>query len=95
VAFASVRPLRHRDFALLFSASLVSNIGTWMETVAVGALVTGITGKAVWAALVAAATFLPIGVLSPIGGALADRLDRRRFLIATNLFEASLSLIHI
>jgi MFS family permease len=93
VAFASVRPLRHRDFALLLSASLVSNIGTWMETVAVGALVTGITGKAVWAALVAAATFLPIGVLSPIGGALADRLDRRRFLIATNLFEASLAAI--
>lgn len=93
MAFASVRPLRHRNFALLFSASLVSNIGTWMETVAVGALVTGITGKAVWAALVAAATFLPIGVLSPIGGALADRVDRRRFLIATNLFEAGLAAI--
>lgn len=91
--FASLRPLRHRDFALLFGASLVSNIGTWMETVAVGALVTGVTGKAIWAALVAAATFLPIGVLSPVGGALADRLDRRRFLMATNGFEASLAAV--
>jgi MFS family permease len=91
VALTSLRPLRHRNFALLFGASLVSNIGTWMETVAVGALVTGLTGKAAWAALVAAATFLPIGVLSPIGGALADRLDRRRFLIGANLFEAGLA----
>ena len=93
MALASFRPLRNRDFALLFSASLVSNIGTWMETVAVGALVTGLTGKAVWAALVAAATFLPIGVLSPVGGALADRVDRRRFLIATNSFEAGLAAV--
>jgi len=87
----SLRPLRHRRFAVLFTAGMVSNIGTWMETVAVASLVTGLTGRAAWAALVAAATFLPIGVLSPVGGALADRLDRRRFLIATNLFEAGLA----
>lgn len=90
---ASLRPLRHRNFALLWSASLVSNIGTWMQTVAVGALVTAGTGRATWTALVAAAMFLPIGVLSPVGGALADRLDRRRWLAVANLVQAGLATV--
>ena len=88
---ASFRPLRHRNFALFFWANLVSNVGTWMQTVAVGALVTARTGKASWAALVAAAVFLPVGVLAPVGGALADRLDRRRWLAMGNLIEAGLA----
>jgi MFS family permease len=56
-----------------------------MQTVAVGALVVSQTGKATWAVLVAAGAFLPIGVLSPVGGALADRLPRRPVLITGNL----------
>ncbi len=75
------RPLRHRNFALVWAASLVSNIGTWMETVAVGDLIADRTGEAGWTALVAAAGFLPMGLLAPIGGAIADRVDRRRLLI--------------
>ncbi|MDQ3570497.1 MAG: MFS transporter, partial [Actinomycetota bacterium] len=90
---ASFRPLRHRNFALYWGANLVSNIGTWMQTVAVGALVTAQTGQASWAALVAAAVFLPIGVLAPVGGALADRLDRRRWLAIGNLIEAGLAAV--
>lgn len=90
---ASFRPLRHRNFALFFWANLVSNVGTWMQTVAVGALVTARTGRASWAALVAAAVFLPIGLLSPVGGALADRLDRRRWLAIGNLVEAALAAV--
>jgi MFS family permease len=82
---ASLQPLRRRSFALLWAAGLVSNIGSWMQTVAVGALVISHTGKASWAALVAAGAFLPIGLLSPVGGALADRLPRRPVLIAGNL----------
>jgi MFS family permease len=79
VAFA---PLRHRNYALVWSAGLISNVGTWMETVAVGDLVAGRTGQAGWTALVAAAGFLPMGLLGPIGGAFADRWDRRLMLIA-------------
>lgn len=90
---ASFRPLRHRNFALFFWANLVSNVGTWMQTVAVGALVTARTGKASWAALVAAAVFLPVGLLSPVGGALADRLDRRRWLALGNLAQAGLAAV--
>jgi MFS family permease len=83
-----VRPLRHRNYALLWGAGLVSNVGTWMQAVAVGALLISATGQATWAVLVAAAAFLPIGLLSPVGGALADRVARRPVLIAGNVAEA-------
>ena len=86
-ATAALRPLRHRSFALLWSAGLISVIGTWMQTVAVGALIISQTGKATWAVLVAAGAFLPLGLVSPIGGALADRLPRRPVLVAGNLAE--------
>ena len=82
---ASLRPLRYRNFALLWTASLVSNVGSWMQTVAVGALVISRTGQASWAALVAAGAFLPIGLLAPVGGALADRLPRRPVLAGGDL----------
>ncbi|MGI9023807.1 MAG: MFS transporter [Acidimicrobiales bacterium] len=84
---ASLRPLRRRDFALLWSAALFSNIGSWMQTVAVGVFVTAETGQAGWTGLAAAAAFLPIGLLSPVGGAMADRVDRRRWLLGTTLGE--------
>ena len=86
-------PLRRRNFALLWSGSLVSNVGSWMQTVAVGALVTADTGRATWTVLVAAGAFLPIGILSPVGGALADRLDRKRWLIIGNVVETVLAAV--
>jgi MFS family permease len=87
--WAAVRPLRHRNFALLWTAALVSNVGTWMETVAVGDLVASRTGEAGWTALVTAAGFLPMGLMGPIGGAIADRVDRRRFFFVTTLLQSA------
>jgi MFS family permease len=87
VALAPLSPLRHRDFALVWSAALVSNVGSWMQTVAVGVLVTLHTGKAGWTGIVAAAAFLPMGLLSPVGGAMADHHDRRRWLLLTTVGE--------
>ncbi len=84
---SAVSPLRYRNFALIWSAALLSNIGSWMQTVAVGILVTARTGQPGWTGLVAAAGFLPIGLLSPVGGVLADRLDRRSWLFVTTLGE--------
>jgi MFS family permease len=83
----ALAPLRHRSFALLFTGAFVSNIGTWMETVGVGILVTTATGQARWAGVVAAAGFLPGALLGPIGGALADRLPRKRLLMATTTLQ--------
>ncbi len=95
MAPASLRPLRSRNFALIWSAALVSNLGSWMQTVALGVLVYSRTGHAGagWAGLVAAAGFVPIGLLAPVGGALADRLDRRRWLIVTTLAETAFALV--
>src|SRR5579862_3899572 len=86
---AGLQPFRHRAFTLLWTAGLVSTIGSWMQTVAVGALVISDTGQATWAVLVAAGGFLPIGLLSPVGGALADRLPRRPVLVIGNLAAAA------
>ena len=88
---SSLQPLRRRNFALVWWAGLISNAGSWMQTVAVGTFVTSSTGKAGWAGLAAAAAFLPIGLLAPIGGALADRIDRRRFIMVANLGEAGMA----
>jgi len=87
----SLAPLRHRRFALLWAGAFVSNIGTWMETVGVGILVTTETGQAGWAGLVAGAGFLPTAFLGPIGGALADRVPRRQLLLATNGVQTGLA----
>ena len=82
-------PLRHRNFTLIWSSALLSNIGSWMQTVAVGILVTARTGQPAWTGLVAAAGFLPIGLLSPVGGVMADRVDRRRWLFTTTVGETA------
>jgi len=88
-----LRPLRHRRFALLWFGAFVSNIGTWMETVGVGILVTETTGRATWTGVVAAAGFVPAAVLGPIGGALADRLERRRLLLVTTTIQTALAVL--
>ena len=97
IATSALRPLAHRNFALLWTASLVSNVGSWMQTVAVGALVISRTGQPSWAVLVAAGAFLPIGLLSPIGGALADRIARRPVIaggnVAAGLIAAAIAML--
>ena len=85
--WGGLAPLRHRNYALVFAGGTISNLGTWMETVAVGDLVADRTGQAGWTALVAAAGFLPMGLLGPVGGAIADRVDRRRFLLLTTALQ--------
>lgn len=90
---SSLRPFRHRNFTLLWSGGLISVVGSWMQTVAVGALVIAHTGKASWAVVIAAGGFLPTGLFSPIGGALADRLPRRPVLAIGNLVAGVVALI--
>lgn len=91
MSFAALRPLRHRDFALLWTASLVSNIGTWIQTIAVGTILATETGKASTLGWAAAAAFLPSAILSPVGGLISDRVRRKRFLIGSLVFDTVLA----
>jgi len=65
----------------MWTGALVSNIGTWMESVALGYYVAHTTGKASSAAIVTAAGFIPAALVGPIGSAMADRLRRPRVLV--------------
>jgi len=90
---SSLRPFHYRNYLLLWSGGMVSVIGSWMQTVAVGALIVAHTGNATWAVVIAAGGFLPIGVLSPLGGALADRVPRRAALVVGNLLAGAVALV--
>lgn len=71
-------PLRHRAVRLLWTAAVISDVGTWVQLIVVGTLVARNTGSALQTGLVALATFMPQGLASPVGGLLADRYDRRK-----------------
>jgi MFS family permease len=79
----SLRALRHRNYQLFFAGQLISLIGTWMDQVAEAWLVYRLTGSALLLGTVAFASQIPVFLLAPIGGALADRFDRRKILIVT------------
>jgi len=91
VALLSLSAFRHQPYARLWTGAFISNIGTWMETVAIGIYVTEVTGQAAWTGTVAAAGFVPIALLAPVGGALADRVPRRRLLTVTTLVQSALA----
>lgn len=88
---ASLRAFESPGFGAVWTGALVSNVGTWMEALAVGVFVTQATGKAAATGGVAALMYLPSMVLSPLGGALADRFERRRFLALGTAVQAALA----
>jgi len=79
-------PLRRRNFRLLWTGLVVSNTGSWMQFVALGYLVDRLTQAPVYLGLLAAVQALTRLLFALVGGAVADRVDRRRLLVATNLF---------
>jgi MFS family permease len=80
-----LRALRYRNFRVFYAGMAVSTFGTWMQTVGASWLVYQLTGSAFILGLVAAAQQLPMLVLGPLAGVWADRTDRRRLLIATQI----------
>ncbi len=77
------RALKYRNFQLFFSGQLISLIGTWMDTIAEAWLVYRLTGSSLLLGTVAFAGQIPVFLLAPLGGLVADRWDRRRVVIAT------------
>jgi MFS family permease len=82
---ASFEALNYRDFRLLWSGALVSNVGTWLQAVAQGWLVLQLTNSALLLGLVSAVGSIPVMTLSLFGGVLADQFDRRRLLIVAEI----------
>src|ERR1022692_1326209 len=80
--------LRIRDFRLLWGGGIVSSLGSWLLILAIPAHVFLVTGSLRDTGLTLAAEYLPLLVLSPVAGVFTDRWDRRRLMIATDLFRA-------
>ncbi|HBD07558.1 MAG TPA: MFS transporter [Syntrophobacteraceae bacterium] len=84
-------PLRHPFFRALWLATVVSNIGTWMQNTAAAWLMTSLTSSTLMIALVQTATTIPIFVLALPAGVLADIIDRRRLILMTQLWMLAIA----
>jgi MFS family permease len=90
---ASLAPLRHKMFRLLWGANVVVSLGVWMQSTGAGWMMTTLSPNALMVSMVQAATILPVLMFALPAGAIADIVDRRLFIIGTQswmLLAASL-----
>lgn len=90
---ASLAPLQHPVFRMLWSTWLVANLCMWMNDVAAAWMMTSLTSDPVWVALVQTASTLPVFLLGLPSGAMADIFDRRRYFIVTQFWVAGVALV--
>jgi len=87
------RALRYRNFQLFFGGQLISLIGTWMQSVAQSWLVYKMTNSALLLGSVGFASQIPVFLAAPIGGIVADRNNRHRVVIGTQVASMILAFI--
>ena len=85
--------LSNRQFGIVFTGSVLSNIGTWMQNVVLAAFAYELTGSAGFVGLIAFATLGPLLLFSLVGGALADTFDRRKVIIAMAIEQMVFSVV--
>src|SRR5579871_1377549 len=90
---ATLRALRHRNFQLFFAGQLISLVGTWMQNVAQSWLVYRLSGSSALLGLVSFTGQIPVLLLSPVGGYVADRWSRRTVVIFTQTLSMVLALV--
>lgn len=78
----------NRDFRLVWSGQVVSQLGDWFNTIALYTLVLDLTGSGRALGLVLVARFLPSVFIGPLSGVIADRFNRRRIMIVSDLLRA-------
>jgi len=83
--------LRQRNYRLFFFGQLISVAGTWMQTVAQSFLVLGLTHSGTQLGLTTAARFAPMLFFGPLGGLVADRMDKQRVLYVTQTLSGLLA----
>ena len=88
-----LRALRHRNFQLFFGGQLISLIGTWMQNVAQAWLVYRLTGSSFLLGAVGFANQIPVFLMAPVGGIVADRKNRHHVVIATQIVSMLLAFI--
>jgi MFS family permease len=89
---SALAPLEHAVFPSVWSAALVANLCMWMSDMASAWMMTTLAAAPLWVALVQSAATLPVFLLGLPSGALADMLDRRRFLVATQCWSAAVAI---
>lgn len=89
----TVRSLRHRNFQLFFSGQLISLVGTWMDNVAEAWLVYRLTGSSLLLGTVSFAGQIPVLLMAPVAGLVADRFNRRKVVIATQCSSMILAFV--
>jgi MFS family permease len=89
----SLRSLRNRNFRLFCSGQMVSLIGTWMQMVALNWLVYRLSGQATMLGLMTFCNLIPVFLLAPLGGLVADRVPLRRLLLTTQCVAMVLALL--
>src|SRR6478609_5233459 len=89
----ALTPLKLPVFRMLWSTWLIANICMWMNDVAAAWMMTTLTSTPIWVALVQSASTLPVFLLGLPSGALADILDRRRWLVATQFWLAGSAVV--
>ncbi|GAB4231081.1 MAG: MFS transporter [Acidobacteriota bacterium] len=87
------RAFRYRDFRLLWLGAFTSTTGTWMQMVAQSWVVLQLTGSAFYLGLVSFLGQLPILFFSLIGGAFADRVDRRKLLLFSQYVQMAVAVL--
>jgi MFS family permease len=88
-----MRALHHRNFQLFFGGQLISLVGTWMQTVAQSWLVYRLTGSALLLGSVGFASQIPVFLMAPVGGTVADRTNRHRVIVITQTTSMVLALM--
>ncbi len=86
-------PLGSPVFRMLWATWMAANICMWMNDVAAAWVMTSLTPSPIWVALVQSASTLPVFLLGLPSGALADILDRRRYLIFTQFWVAAVAMM--
>jgi MFS family permease len=79
-------PLWHRRFVAYWLAGIISNVGTWLQTVTAGVVIYQLTGSALMVGVLGFANFVPVFVLALPGGYLADRYGPRAVIIVAHAF---------
>jgi predicted MFS family arabinose efflux permease len=93
-AVSFIAPFRHTAFTVIWTATLVSNVGAWMYSAASGWLMTSLNPDPLIVALVQAANTFPIFLLALPAGAFADIFDKRKYLIVVESLYTAVSAVY-